>query len=483
MIKTARLIFIFALFLFLFNSCDVREKDHEIKYCFLFIGDGMGVAQVNLTEAYLAALKNEKGFEQLSFTEFPYAGLVKTFADNRFITCSAAAGTAFATGHKTNINHISTDTSGIVPFKSIATICKENGMKVGILSSVSIDHATPAVFYAHQPNRNNYFEIAIDLANSDFDFFGGGGFRSPVDTLNGLLVNAINLAKENGFTYVDSYSGLMNLKPGDEKIIAVHPEILDGSAAMPYIIDNPDAPTLAEFTGKAIELLENDKGFFIMIEGGKIDWACHSDDAATTIHETIAFDDAVQVALDFYKQHPDETLIIVTADHETGGLALGNKKTKYESYFNYLQYQKISIDNFSSVLADFQKSLTGNSKTDRNSFLALVGEQFGLGKEIPITEEDKSKLWIAFEKSIQTSEKGKTMYSDFPPISETIVKMVSEKSGVGWTTYSHTGINVPIYAIGPGAEKFSGVIDNTEIPEIMMQLLGIEQVEYISEEE
>jgi len=438
----------------------------------------MGVAQVNLTEAYLAAINNEKGFQQLSFTKMPQTGLVKTFADNRFITCSAAAGTAFATGYKTNINHISTDSSGLVPFKSIATICKEQGMKVGILSSVSIDHATPAVFYANQPHRSNYFKIDLELANSDFDFFGGGGLRSTKDTLDGRLVNALDLAKENGFTYVDSYSGLMNLKPGDEKIIAVHPEIMPGNAAMPYVIDQPTAPTLAEFTRKAIELLENENGFFMMVEGGKIDWACHSDDAATTIHETIAFDDAVQVALDFYKQHPDETLIVVTADHETGGLALGAQKTAYESHFNYLQYQKISIDKFSSVIVDFQKKLSGNYETDINNLLDLVAENFGLGKEIPITAEDKSTLWFAFEKSMQTAKNGKTMYSDFPSISETIVNMVSEKAGVGWTTYAHTGINVPIYAIGPGAELFSGVIDNTDIPGILMGQLGIEQAAY-----
>jgi alkaline phosphatase len=243
---------------------------------------------------------------------------------------------------------------------------------------------------------------------------------------------------------------------------------------MPYVIDNPVAPTLAEFTRKAIELLENENGFFMMVEGGKIDWACHSDDAATAIHETIAFDDAVQVALAFYKQHPDETLIVVTADHETGGLALGTEKTQYESYFNYLQYQKISIDKFNAILADFQQSLTGNNKTDKNSFFELIGEQFGLGKEIPITGEDKSTLWLAFEKSIQTGGKGKTMYSNFPPVSETIIKMVSDKAGVGWTTYAHTGINVPIYAIGPGAELFSGVIENTDIPKILMKQLGIE---------
>lgn len=472
MLKLLRIIIFSLSISILFYSCEPQQK--QIKYCFLFIGDGMGVAQVNLTEAYLAAIKNEKGFEQLSFTQFPHAGLVSTYADNRFITCSAAAGTAFATGYKTNINRISTDTSGLVPFKSIATICKEHGMKVGILSSVSIDHATPAVFYAHEASRDNYFKIGIDLANSNFDFFGGGGFKSPVDTLEGQIVNAIELAKEKGFTYVDTYSGLKNLNVGDGKIIAVHPDVMEGSAAMPYTIDKPDAPTLAEFTSKAIELLDNKNGFFMMVEGGKIDWACHGNDAATSIHETIAFDDAVQVALDFYRKHPDETLVIVTADHETGGMALGAEETKYESYFQYIQYQKVSIDKFNGLLVDFQQNLTGNFDSDLNNLLGLIEENFGLGKEIPISEEDKSKLWFAFEETIQNSKAGNTMYSSFPPITKAIIIMVSEKAGVGWTTYGHTGINVPIYSIGPGAELFSGVIDNTDIPKIMQRQLGIE---------
>lgn len=433
----------------------------------------MGVAQVNLTEAYLAAIENKKGFEQLSFTQLPEAGLVKTYANNRFITCSAAAATAFATGNKTNINHISTDTTGTVPFKSIATICKENGMKVGILSSVSIDHATPAVFYANEKSRNNYFQIGLDLANSDFDYFGGGGFKVPVDTLNGELINSIELAKENGFNYVDSYQGIKELKQGDEKIIAVYPELLEGSSAMPYVIDEPQGPTLAEFTAKGVELLDNENGFFMMVEGGKIDWACHSDDAATAIHETIAFDEAIQVAIDFYKKHPDETLVIVTADHETGGLALGANKTAYETYFEFLQYQKVSINKFGGMIAGFEKTLSGNYDADLHSLLVLISDNFGLGKEIPMTDEDKSKLWFAFEKTIKSKNEGATMYSNFPPISEAIVKMVSEKAGVGWTTYAHTGINVPIYAIGPGAELFSGVIDNADIPKIMMKQLGI----------
>lgn len=469
--KSIRFIVVLFVLSFLIQSC---QKEPQVKYCFLFIGDGMGVAQVNLTEAYLAAINGEIGFQKLSFTEFPHAGLVSTFSHDSFITCSSAAGTAFATGHKTRNGNLSTDTSGTVPYKSIATMCKEDGMKVGILSSVSIDHATPAVFYANEPSRNNYFNIGIDLINSDFDFFGGGGLKEPVGELNGQEINTFDLAVKNGFSYIDSPTGLMELKPGDEKIIAVYPDLLE-SGAMPYVIDKPAFPSLADFTSKAIELLENEKGFFMMVEGGKIDWACHSNDAATSIYEAIAFDDAVKVALEFYNSHPKETLIIVTADHETGGMALGNQKTEYTSHFEYLQHQKTSYDKFNSIIADFQLNLSGNFENDLNNLLDLVGENFGLGKEIPITEEEKSKLWFAFEKSISKKGQDTTLYGNYPPITETVIHLMSEKAGVGWTSLSHTGISIPIYAIGPGAELYSGVIDNTDIPKLMMKQLGIEK--------
>jgi alkaline phosphatase len=161
------------------------DDPRKAKYVFLFIGDGMGLAQVNLTEAYLAAIKNEIGFEHLNFTKFPQVGLASTYANNAMITCSAAAGTALATGHKTNIGRISMDPTGSEPYESIATKAKKAGYKVGIVTSTSIDHATPSAFYAHQPDRSMYFAIGVQLTQSQFDFFAGGGFLIPDDTLQG----------------------------------------------------------------------------------------------------------------------------------------------------------------------------------------------------------------------------------------------------------------------------------------------------------
>lgn len=478
MIKFIRVFFFIFSFSIVFQSCQKNEIQQKPKYVFLFIGDGMGVAQVNLTEAYFASIKNEKGFKHLSFTKLPNVGLVSTFANNRFITCSAAAGTAFATGNKTNINRISTDSTGKVPFKSIATICKEHGMRVGILTSVSIDHATPAVFYAHDPSRNDYFQIDLDLANSDFDFFGGGGLKSPDGQLNGEKINVIELAKKNGFNYVETKADFENLSPSqkDEKVIAVYPELIDG-AAMPYAIDNPDGPTLADFTAKAIQLLYNKNGFFMMVEGGKIDWACHKNDAASTIYETMAFDEAIQVALDFYQKHPQETLIVVTADHETGGLSLGNQKNHYQTHLGYLKNQKISYEKFNEIISEFRKTLTGNFDKDNKALFDLIEKYFGLGKEIPITESERSTIWFAFEKSQEKPGVEKHYNNDFLPITKTVMEIISEKAGVGWTTYDHTGIEIPIYSIGPGSELFSKTIDNTDIPKITEKQLGFEEKE------
>ena len=458
------------------SGCRQAEEPKKVKYCFLFIGDGMGVAQVNLTEAYLSAIQGEKGFDRLSFSKFPVSGLVTTYAHNRFITCSAAAATAFACGYKTDIGRIGTDSTGQQPFKSIATLSKENGMRVGILTSVSIDHATPAAFYAHDPSRDNYFDIGIDLANSNFDFYGGGGFKKPEGMLDGQPANVIDEARKNGFAYLDSpedYQGLDTLKG---KVIAVYPKLLN-NGAMPYVIDKPAGPTLADFTEMAINRLDNEDGFFMMVEGGKIDWACHSNDAASSVQEAIAFSDAVQKAIDFYHQHPDETLILVTADHETGGLALGARKTEYESHYDLLQYQQMSIDKFNKEIKDFHAGLSGRKKMKRERLLEMIAGNFGLGKEIPLTDEEKDRIWDSFKDSFGKGQQQQATYTDYPKISETVIRMVSEKAGIGWTTLSHTGINIPIYAMGVGSEKFTGVIDNTDIPRIMTGIMALQTPE------
>ena len=415
---------------FLVTSCTDMHTHHKAKYVFLFIGDGMGQAQVNLAEAYQAALNNKKGFEHFGFTEFPAVGFASTYAFNNFITGSAASGTALATGHKTNINRISMDPEGEQPFKTIAEKFKESGMKVGILTSVSIDHATPAVFYAHQPNRGMYFEIGNNLVNSSFDFFGGGGFKLADGEIDDQPINLIEKAKENGFGYVNNVDDFLALNKEAGRVIAV-PNPVTESGAMNYVIDMGQTEVhLGDLTAKAVEMLDNENGFFMMVEGGKIDWACHSDDAATVVHEVIDFAKAIDVAIAFYDKYPDETLIVVTADHETGGLTLGNGPTKYDTYFNLLQYQKMSEEKFTELIGEFRQNLSGNADADFEKMMKVIGENFGLGTEekIPLDEKDIKLLNDAFNASMYPSE-GKDVdltYGKYEPLATVVIKMMSD---------------------------------------------------------
>jgi alkaline phosphatase len=452
------------------------DDPQKTKYVFLFIGDGMGQAQVNLAQGYLAALEDRVGFVHMNFTKFPEAGFVSTYANNRMITCSAAAGTAMATGHKTNTGRISMDPEGIVPYESIATRAKNNGYKVGIVTNVSIDHATPAVFYAHQPDRNMYFEIGLELTRSNFDFFAGGGFLIPDGSLDGKEVNLEKLAAENGFNVVNTREGFEQLAPGGGKTLVLYPGPAN-EASMPFSLDlEPGDITLAGYTAKAINMLDNEKGFFLMVEGGKIDWACHGNDAATALHEVIAFDRAIAEAIDFYQEHPDETLIIVTADHETGGLALGNRETGYDSYLGLLRYQKSSIERLNEIVSQFRVDKSGDPEADFSRMMKVLESDMGLNSRqhnTLLSEDEMALLKKIFMASVYGMETEMGVYGIDSDFMDAVLNILAARAGVSWASASHTCINVPVYAIGQGAEKFSGYIDNTDIPRMIGELMGV----------
>ena len=278
-----------------------------VKYVFLFIGDGMSLPQRMLTQEYL----HSQGKDDLLLNRLPVHGITTTRCTNSLITDSAAAGTAIACGVKTNSGVLGIDAAG-KRVESVAELAHKAGRRVGILTSVSIDHATPAAFYAHNPGRGNYYDIGKELLASQFDFFGGGNFLAP-DGKDGSLYT---LAAQAGYTVIRDKAGLLALKPGVSKVLALTP--------VTYAIDNsPNHPSLAEYTEHAISQLDNPHGFFMMVEGGRIDWACHANDAATVLEEVISFDRAIAAAYRFGQAHPGETLIVVTGDHETGALTLG----------------------------------------------------------------------------------------------------------------------------------------------------------------
>lgn len=466
-------ILIFSVYFLLFSSGLLQAQ--QAKYVFYFIGDGMGITHVAATEAYLAAKKQEIGYEKLSFSTFPTTGFANNHALNRLITGSAAAGTALATGQKTTINTISMDGKRTQNLTSIAKIAKEKGFKVGIISNVSINHATPAVFYANQPDRNNYYEIGLDLINSRFDFFGGGGFNKFTGK-NNNQPDLYLLAGQAGYRVSRGVEELNALTPGVQQVIATS-NFLTKSASQQFVIDQgeTDIP-LSRFIEKAIELLYGDEGFFIMAEEGNLDWASHANDGASAIQNIKGLSDAVERAVEFYLKHPDETLIIVTADHETGGLTLGWAGKEYDTDLGLLQLQKVSSERF-TYLIDSVMKITENQKFE--VAMKMITQYYGLGGEggLMLTEYENKLLyeaWQVWKGELQMAELEKELkFGGGNPVVAAATRILNNKAGLGWTTWSHTGTPVPVFAIGQGHEKFTGYYDITDIPKRMKIAMGL----------
>lgn len=447
----------------------------KAKYVFYFIGDGLAMPQINSTEIFKGTLTSSDPMykEKLNFTVFPYQGMQTTHSANSFITDSAPAGTALASGHKTNNDVIGVDPANKIKYKTMAEMAKEKGMKVGIVSSVSIDHATPAAFYAHQISRNNYYEIAQELGNSGFDYFAGGGLLEPTGKKKDRP-NAFDIAKQKGYKVVNNHDEIMNLSPKDGKVIAIQPG-LAASEAMQYDIDRTSQLSLADFTSKGIDLLDNPNGFFMMVEGGKIDWACHANDAATTVRDVIAFDNAIAEALKFYAKHPTETLIVVTGDHETGGMSVGFSGTKYETFVSKISKQTLSFEEFDKQINDYRKTV-GETGGNLQDWLPVLASNFGL---TDFTAYEKQRLSEALAQSMldpkkrTKDEQAYLLYGGYEPFSMTVTHILNQKAGIGWTTYAHTGVAVPVFAQGVGSEIFQGYYDNTDVAKKMMGIMNL----------
>ena len=445
----------------------------QAKYVFYFIGDGMGVNQVNGTEMYQAEFqKGIIGVEPLLFTQFPVGTMATTFSATNSVTDSAAAGTALATGEKTYNHAISVDVDKN-PLQTVAEKAKKAGKKVGVTTSVSVDHATPASFYAHQPDRDMYYEIALDLPKANFDFYAGGGFLKPNTTFDKKEAPSIfPIFEQAGYTVARGYQDYKDKAAKADKMILIQREGANPSC-LPYALDRKEGDlTLAQITESAIDFLTKgkDKGFFLMVEGGKIDWACHANDAATVFNEVKDMDDAIKVAYEFYKKHPKETLIVVTADHETGGLVLGTGR--YALNLKALQYQKNSTDVLSQRISDLRKA-KGN-KVTWEDMKALLAEEMGFWKQLPLSWSQERKLRDEFEKSFVKNKVvfAESMYLKSEPMAACAKEVMNEMAMVGWVSGGHSAGFVPVFAVGAGSHLFGGKIDNTEIPKRIAKAAG-----------
>ena len=336
----------FSLLLLILLLPLVASAQQKAKYVFYFIGDGMGFNHVSLTEYWLGYTQDVFDSRPLSFSAFPVLGWAVTHSESNLITDSAAAGTALSTGSKTKNGMLATGPDSTA-LESISYKIHDAGYKVGISSTVGINHATPAAFYGHNVNRGNYYEIASEIPASEFEFFAGGGaIESTGDDED--RVSVYEAIGKGGYVIAEGMDDFAAKKDGAEKMMLLQK---DGRlrTELPYAIDmKEDDMTQADLVRASIDFLyeEDGEGFFVMSEGGRIDWASHGNDTKAVILETLSLSDAVAEAVRFYNEHPDETLIVVTADHETGGLTLSWEKG-YNLYFDKLEEISCSKDKVS----------------------------------------------------------------------------------------------------------------------------------------
>lgn len=466
------------------------------KYVFVFIGDGMSYPQIQSAAYYTGkdaagivdvVKKSENPSDSpemkaLSFYQFPVAGSASTYDATSFAPDSASTATSIFTGYKTHSSSINVDITKKIKYRTIAEQLRDQKKyKIGVISTVNLNHATPAATYAHQASRKSNYPIGQELVSSNFEYFAGGALMDPQDK-NKDKTSIYDLAKNAGYKVCFDQKSAAALKNGDKALVIA--ETLADSDSMSYDNDRKEGEwALRDYVRKGIEVLDNKTGFFMMVEGGKVDWACHANDARSSIADTLALSEAVEEAISFYNKHPKETLILVTADHETGGLTIGYAGTDYNLFFRTLDSQKISY-------AKFDSDYVSGYKKNGTSFEAVmkdVEKLFGLkmpGADgsnknggLVLTDYELSRIKTAYEKTIKNDNNRSQMeydiYGTYEPLTITITHILNAKSGLGWTSNSHTGLPVPVFALGAGQEEFKGFYDNTEIYKKLAKLTKV----------
>jgi alkaline phosphatase len=411
--------------------------DTRPRHVFLLIGDGFGEVQAEAAQRALAP----EG--KLAFQSFPVIGRQRTRSANADVTDSAAAATAIACGVRTLNGRIGLAPDGR-PLDSIAVLAHRAGRRIGILTSVSLDHATPAAFYARSAARGDYPSIARQLADSPFEFFGGGGMagQKAGDGSPDNLQRAIS----NGFFIARTREALACL-PAGRRVLAFNHR-LSSQAALPLALEaRPDDVTLAEFAAAAIRRLQEEP-FFIMVEGGMIDWACHDNDLGSMVREIAAFDEVVRRCLDFARGRED-TLIVVTGDHETGGLRRLDDDVAGTPAV--LLRQKMPRGALVARFGDLAAR-----KADFAAVEPLLAEAFGAGI---FADADRAGQETAWRACLQAADARKAAKE----FSALVLRQVAAHAGYRFTSGGHTAADVPVYACGPGAGRFAGLYDNTEI--------------------
>lgn len=442
----------------------------EVKYVFYLIGDGMGMGHVNAAQYYNRIVRGAD--EPLLMMQFPVASQAWTYSASAPVTDSAAAGTALSTGYKTKNNMLGLAPDSVEHYVSIARDLKDAGWGVGVLTSVAPDDATPAAFYAHQPARWMYYEIDKEAVASGYDFLGGASLRGVADK-EGKPNEVPAMIKDAGIEITYGTEAGSELAGKVDRLWVLSPENVWGNGNnIGYTIDSiPGAMNLPSLTKVALDHVsaKSPDKFFMMIEGGNIDHAAHANDPGGVIKEVLNFQDVIRVAYDFYLAHPEETLIVITADHDTGGMAIG-----HPDHYGYVDLALVDTQRISKDrLADYCRDIVKDGKTiSWDEMRDLLQSKLGFWRAVPLTEEQTNRLRAAFDRTFLARESNdeKGLYNTFSEFVIEAFRIYNYWVGTDFISHNHTANPVPVFAIGNGSEKFTHVVNNTDIPRIIRSL-------------
>ncbi len=429
------------------------------KNVIVMIGDGMGMGQMEIARLFEHGKEGELFMETL-----PHVALSRTYSADNIVTDSAAAGTAVANGDKTNNGMLGVDPDG-EELTSIIDIFQEQGKTVGIVSTNTVTDATPAAFVSKVPTRAGQDEIARQIFEGKYDIALGGGERFFLpDAQDGNDLAAA--FEEEGYDIVRDRDELNEYEPeaGSKLLGLFHPSFMN------YVNDREiresNEPTLVEMSEKAIEVADqNEDGFFLMIEGARIDHASHAADFAGIWKETIEFDNAVEHVVN-WAEEDGETLVVVLSDHETMGIA-ATEVMDIEA----LKAIEVSPEYISQQMEIDDETGNFTAESIRNALLEYANievtdediEQFQ--ENVWDNDDPEGRLILAHEIGWEVG----TIIADHHRAG-LISREIREESLTG----GHTGNMVPVFTFGVAAEKFDGVLDNTEIPRMIAEISGFE---------
>lgn len=427
---------------------EVPDNDEMAQNVILMVPDGFGTD-------YSTAFRTFKGGEELPAWEAEdmLTGAIKTHSANSMITDSAAAGTAFATGQKTDNGMISQSPDG-QDLESIVDLAEAAGKSTGIVSTSSVTHATPAVFGANVEDRNDATTIAQQFIDNDqLDVMLGGGLQYFTSEEQGGLAagDLLAQAESQGYTFAGNATDLENVE-GDRLLGLFADDAMDTS----YGESGDDQPSLAQMTQTALDTLsQNDNGFFMMVEGSQIDWAGHANDAGWAMNDALAFEDAVETAQQFSEDNPD-TLLVIAPDHETGGMSaqstLDSNASIYQNFTaTYEQMYTEASDRIEAA---------GMSNDDAGAAWVMQGAVAEMtGGEVFLSEEELTTVLSADDADAGLAA---------------LTQTLNEYGGITFSSGDHTAENVPLYASGPGSDIFAGLLDNTEVGQGLATAMGLE---------